>query len=132
MSNNTRKAFAYSLCSVYDNFDSSDFDVAALSNEIMRAFIRFGSDTPNNRNCFENIEYGSSIGRSNPDVTTYGFKVKGTATFVGHLLNIIESLEMPTEITEAYPDLTEEQWKAAMRMAVMVVQAFSPFKPIEE
>lgn len=131
MYNTNRAEFAKMLCKLYENFDEVDFDDEAYSSQVMASFAQFGSKTPSNQHCYENIEYSKAVSRSNPDVLSYGFKLKGKEVFVGHVINAVEGMELPREIAEEFPSLTNEDWEAIMRMATMIIQAFSPFKPVE-
>lgn len=131
MSNITSERFARKLWTLYDTFGTSDFDIETFSTEVMNAFLEFGSETPCNRKCWELIELDSVPGYSNPWVTNFGFKVKGISILVGDILHVIEGFPIPDGIIEAFPELKEEQWKAVMRMAVMIVMAFSRFIPRE-
>lgn len=129
MSNITRERFARKLCSLYDTFGTPDFDIETFSAEVMHAFLEFGSNTPDHRQCSELIEFGPVLGSW---VTSFGIKVKGKPVLVRDILYFIESLPMPDEVKEAYPDLEIEEWEAVMRMATMIISAFVPFLPREE
>jgi hypothetical protein len=98
----------------------------------MQAFLQFASDTPDNRSCAARIEYGSAPSPSVSDRTIYGFKVKEKEIFVGHVLNELEAMEVPKEIYERFPDITRDEWEATIRIATMILQAFSPYKQASE
>ena len=89
------------------------------SSRLMQAFLDYGSETEDNLNGFNHIEYGPVPvleGRS-PEL---GFKIKGEAIFVSDILNRIEDMEIPPYIKEHFPDLTDDEWSAATRIATMV------------
>lgn len=132
MSTLNREAFARKLCSLYDHFYDDDFDATAFNAEVMQSFLDFASDIiPFHRRCIELIEYGSDVDNTDPDKLVYGFKVKGREyIFLSSIMNELEVVQIPREIKERFPDMTQEQWKAAMRVAGMILLAFSPSKPI--
>ncbi len=133
MSRITREIFARKLCSLFDVFEMPNFDVQAFGDQVMQAFLEFGSDTPDNRMCWERIEFGSVEEDGPPWIpsVSYVFKVKNKSIYVRDILNRMEELPIPSEIAEAYPELDEEEWSAIMRIALMIVTVFEPTKPLE-
>jgi hypothetical protein len=118
----TKKSFAKKLSSVYDLNVADVLELANFSQELMKLFLQFGSETPDNLNCFSHIEYGKvekDLGYE------YGFKVKNKNISVVNIINYVESLNIPEEIREAFPELTPDEWSAITRISTMVVLAFS-------
>lgn len=126
MSNMNREFFARRLYSICDRFDDLNFDLPHFSKKIMSAFIAFGSETPDNLHCAETVEYGKATLPQNPYFILHGFKLKDKPVFVQHVLEILETIPIPTEVREAYSELQEREWAAAMLMAKKIAQAFSP------
>ncbi|NJL54769.1 hypothetical protein HC928_05915 [bacterium] len=128
MTNVSREHFARKLTSVFDRFEDREFDVENYSDIIMRAFLAFGSETPDNENCVRQLEYKQTEQDDNPYRRYYGFTLKQSNIPVHFLLNKLEGMPVPASIKDAYPDLSQEEWDAALRMATMIVAAFSPIK----
>ena len=128
MSNISREHFARRLVSVYDRFDDRDFDLENYNQIIMQAFLDFGSNTPSNDEAFKVIEFGSGKKRENPYINAFGFKLRDKDVFVLDVLNELENSGIPDTVRQKYPDLEAEEWSAILRIATMVVNAFSPLK----
>lgn len=116
--------FAQKLWSLYNYSDSPDFDVAKFNHRIMHAFREFGWNHPDNAQTYELIEYGRTQIPDWEDV--YGFKIKGKPIQVARLMNVLESVPMPNKIRETYSNLSPNEYAALLRMATMIVLAFSP------
>ncbi|MEZ4730245.1 MAG: hypothetical protein R3E79_24205 [Caldilineaceae bacterium] len=52
-----------------------------------------------------------------------GLKVKGKNILVSQVLNALEDLDLPNEVKEYYPDLTDEEWQAVTRITTIVMLA---------
>ena len=117
--------FARKLWSIYDYFDYSDFDVAKFNHRIMQAFMMFHWTDPGNEQCYQLLEFGQTPALAF-DGIHYGFKIKSKSIRLSDILNELESLTIPEEVGETFPDLLPNEWSAIMRMATMIVLAFSP------
>ncbi len=115
--------FADKLCAILHATDGSS--LPELSRDLMQEFLRFGSETPDNVNCFEHVEYGivqrPSFGETEKGC---GLKLKGKNILLADILNMAEDLDLPDDIKEYFPDLTDREWQAVMRMATMILIAF--------
>ena len=125
------KIFAHALCELIDSSpeplhvqDLNGFVVSEKSDRLMKAFLEFGSETDDNVNCFQHVEYGRVDNRVCGPNPIYGLKIKGKKILLADVMNIVENLELPSEICERYPDLTGEEWSAITRMATMILCAF--------
>jgi len=122
--------FARKLWSVYDSSDFPDFDVVKFNYRIMEAFRQFNHIHPDNKQAYELIEYGQAQLPHWKGVF-YGFKIKGKPIRVVELMNELEALPMPDKIAEIFPDLLPNELAALLRMATMIVLAFSPTTHVE-
>lgn len=126
--NTKRENFARALCKLYENFDNPKFDVEEYSRAVMSAFLGWGKGALDQEHYGEIIEFGkASI--NDPDEEIYGFKVKGQDAFLYLIINLLEAIPLPSEVQERFPDMTQEEWQAAMRVTTGVLAAFSPSKP---
>ena len=96
-------------------------DLTELTHGIMRTFLEMGSETPDNLNCSQQIEYGRVDGREDGPATVFGLKVKGTEMLVSDVMHLVESEGIPESVLEYYPDLTDDQWSAVTRMTTMIL-----------
>jgi hypothetical protein len=110
---------------VSDNsFKSKLFEVASdrktqvllgiQSEQLMKAFLEFGSETPDNINCYNHIEYG--ITHDFRSSAVLGLKLKSKDLLLSKVMNVVENLELPNEVRKEFPDLTDSEWDAITRM----------------
>lgn len=124
MSIMNQEFFARQLFLVHDYFHAPTFDVDHYSRKVMEAFLFFGSDTPDNKNCHANLYYGSALLPAH-FYTLYGFRLRHKPIFVHDLLNCLQASPLPPPIHSYYPDLTPAEWAAALLLASKVAQAFT-------
>ena len=123
----SQQKFADKLVEISRNSDEKAF--ANLSKELMNAFLKFGSETPCNLNCFEHIEYGTVTNwKKRSDPRHHGLKVKGKNIFVADVMNHVESIDMPDYVKEHFPNLTDKEWNAITRIATMVLLSFANYE----
>ena len=92
----------------------------SLSDDIRRIFLKIGSETDDNLNCCEHIEYGA-VRKSFSSKNFYGLKVKGKNLLISEVMNAVEDLEIPQEVKAYFPDLTGNEWSAVTRMITMIL-----------
>jgi hypothetical protein len=117
--------FARKLWSLYDDSDSPDFDVAKFNRRIMQAFREFDWIHPDNEQTCQLIEYGQTQ-LPHWNGIFYGFKIKGKPIRLADMMNNLEAVPIPDKIGEVFRDLSPNEWAAMLRMATMIVSAFSP------
>jgi len=88
---------------------------------LLRLFLEFGSETPDNLSCSEHIEFGEGTQEPN-NARTLGLKIKGKNVFLSEIMYAIEDNELK-EVRAAFKNLTNEEWNAATRMMTMVMIA---------
>ena len=100
--------------------------VAQFSQEIMRLFLDVCSETEDNLNCFEQVEYGKvSNSSERSQVSKIGFKLKGQDILISEILNRLENLkEVPNEVKAYYPKITYAEFRAVLRMTTVLVTFF--------
>lgn len=98
----------------------------------MLEFLRFASETPDNVNCYNHIEYGV-VQKSDDDYTikTTGLKIRGKDILVADVLNHFEGLDVPETVRNRFPDLTGNEWNAITRIATMLMITFENRQRIE-
>lgn len=98
-------------------------DPAAVTDHLRHAFLRLGSDTPDNRNAIDRIEYGLVRDRPFPPRSVLALKIRNTDVLLSEIVNSVEDLDLPRRVGAAFPALTGQDWHAAMRMVTMVLIA---------
>lgn len=129
MSLKTKRNFANTLCKLYSEFENSDFDVQAYSDEVIEAFKEIGRGGLNQDKYASMLEFSKEIG-NDPEEEEYGFRVKGTDMFVPYILNRLERIPIPETILDRFPDMSQDEWKAIIRFATLMTLAFTPSKKI--
>jgi hypothetical protein len=89
--------------------------------EIRQALLAFGSQTPENRACAEQIDFGPSVGRRAGPERKVGLRIAGSNLLVSDILYETEDAGMPKAVRAACPDLTEDAWAAAMRLVMLIL-----------
>lgn len=82
-----------------------------------RALLDFGSETPDNLNCAEQLELDPS--RSALVLRKHGIPISD-------LLNVAEDSDVPPSVREAFPLVTQAEWDAAMRLVTLILIALEP------
>jgi hypothetical protein len=117
-----KNELARKLLSICDK-DLQQASLAQISAEVTRIFLDISSETPDNLNCRDHIEYGVVEEKHSSPGKTYGLKVKSKPILLSDVMNIIENLALPKEVQEYFPDLTENEWDAVTRMITMILLA---------
>jgi hypothetical protein len=118
--------FLDNMVNFLDKGDYSTESIDKFSQEIMQLFLDVCSETEDNLNCFKHVEYGKvshTVARGQyPKV---GFKLKEQDILISEILNIMETLkEVPNEVKKYYPKVTYAEFRAALRMAIVLVTLF--------
>lgn len=124
---NTTDRFREKLCAIASE-QYPKAKLKKLSRELMRAFLDEGSETPDNLNCAEHIEFGWIHNRSFGPMHICGLKLKGKDILVSDVVHLIEDEEITQSIQEQYPELTLEEWSAVTRITTMVLIALEQDK----
>ncbi len=113
-----RDRFLRSLVLARGDIDQVD----TRDREFVRALLDFGSETEDNTECVERVglarlvqQYGSGQA---------GFGLRRSRTSLADVLNTAEGSPVPDQVTDAFPEITQEDWDAVLRLATMVFAAF--------
>ena len=121
--NNRSEAFIAALAGIYEKCRAEDFDPHKLNKEIMEAHLSFVVDKERFSEVAQYLEFSGTTQMSLPDSLIYGFRVKGKEIFLANLLNVLEEIEVPDEISWHFPDITKTEWKVAIGFATHVFLA---------
>jgi hypothetical protein len=94
---------------------------AAFTRKFRAAFLRLGSETADNLNAAERIEYGVVETGTDPPKGYAGLKLKGHDILLTDVAHAIEDVPLPDEVRAYYPALTDADWAAATRMITMLL-----------
>jgi hypothetical protein len=96
-----------------------------------RAFVQCGSETPDNVSCAKNVDYGPLSAKFHRATGLQGLRIKGSRIPLSALAHALEDLDLPKDISEQFPDLTNEQWSAFLRVVTMLLLRFEHPSKIE-
>jgi hypothetical protein len=111
--------FILSLLKTHE--EHKDKSLSRENKEIMNEFLELGSETEDNINCVNHIEYGFVDETDTHSYRTYGLKIKNTDILLSSIAHTIEDISIPENIKEDFPAITHEQWSAATRMITMII-----------
>ncbi|MDB4474608.1 DUF433 domain-containing protein [Opitutaceae bacterium] len=101
----------------HDNPSSTSFTA-----DFRRALLDHGSETPDNLDAIQRIDVGSL--EEDRQAHLRGFRIAKTGDAVTNILNHLEGASMPEEVKESFPELTQEDYDAAIRVTVLCLTAF--------
>jgi hypothetical protein len=95
-------------------------DLHQRNDALRQAFLAFGSETPDNLNCVQHIEYGNVQNRDHGPKRICGLKVKDTSVLVSDVMYAIED-KVDDIVRSSYPNLNEAQRDAVLRTIMLVL-----------
>jgi len=123
MSNQDRKLFLQKLFDIA-NSNHTLSSASDLSSDLMEAMLSYGSETEDNLNCSQHIQFGlCQVNLFNKPESIYGLKVKAKDILLADVLNVVENLGVPSVVKKEFPELTSEEWDAIMRMVTLILTA---------
>lgn len=111
------------------NSEISEKNIENLNESVMKAFLKYASETPCNLSCFNHINFGKALkpyGVSNLS-EKYGFKLKNKNIFISSIVYEIENLlseKVPDLIKEDFPEISQEDWEAVLRFMTIIFNSF--------
>lgn len=119
---------AMALCRLMTQ-DIEVHDILELDTELRRAFLSYGSETPENVQASEHIEYGTvrrlEYGR---DQQLLGIMIKNKQILLSDLAGALECMDMPDAIAEEFPELTQAEWHSFTRYMSMILSTLERVK----
>lgn len=110
-----------SLITAAENGTLQSTDVESLKSAICDS-----EPSEDNVKATERIEFGLSRSGTFPSI---GLTVGKSRYLVSNLLWHLEGEPVPASIREIYPRIAQKDWDAALRMAVLILGAFSVYNP---
>jgi hypothetical protein len=92
--------------------------------EVRRAILKVGSATEDNIACSECIEVATVRNRPFGPSCIRSVTVRGKGLPMADIFGTAEGCSVPKEIVEAFPELTQVEWDACLRLATLVFSAF--------
>ena len=84
-----------------------------LTKSLRVALLEFGSETPDNLSCAEQIEVGT-VGSET------GLTLLGRELLYSEIAHVIEGEPMPEALKTAFPGITDEDWDAFGRLTTLI------------
>jgi len=118
--------FLDNMVNFLDKGNYSTKSVDKFNKKIMRLFLDVCSETEGNLNCFEHVEYSKvSNSFSRGKLPKIGFKLKEEDILISEILKIMENMEeIPNEVKVYYPEITYAEFRAALRMATILLTLY--------
>ena len=92
-----------------------------MSQRFRDALMMFGSESDDNKHCAEHLEYGIIRGNGR---TSFGLRLCDAPYSITSVLWNAEGCPIPTQLADALPELSQNQWDACIRLATLVLTAF--------
>ena len=102
-------------------------DLDEYTRRFRKVFLAYGSETDDNLDAVGRIDVGE-LRDIRPAFVT-GLRSSGAGYSISEVLNTIEGDPIPESIREEMPELTQEDYDAALRIAVLCLTAFENAKP---
>lgn len=105
----------------------TDPDPGRYTERFRRALLEFGSDTDDNRAAVHRVDVGD-LQDCRPAFLR-GLRIVGSGHSISGILNSLEGEDIPDATRKACPDLAQDDFDAALRIAVLCLSAFDNPKP---
>lgn len=92
-----------------------------ITEQLHRDILEFGSETEDNIACTKHIEYGAIKQKRTGRVSEYGIKIRGKNLLVSDVLNTAEGSDIPPQVKEFIPSITQEDWDSSLRIATLIL-----------
>lgn len=89
--------------------------------ELKKSFFLQSSHTPDNIESIKFIDYGSVKKEYEPNVETFGVKIKDKNVLLGDIAYFMENDEIANIILSKFPELTIEEVEAAQRIMTTIM-----------
>jgi len=89
-----------------------------LSSKLQQAILIFGSETPDNLDCVDQICIGEAQG-------TIGPILKGTGELLSDIAWSLEDMPMPSILADMHPDISKEHWGGFTRFVTLMLSALN-------
>src|SRR5690606_16341505 len=111
------EAFSQQLLAILE----AELSDEEATKEFVSSFLKHGSHTTDNKNATKHIVVRTIDDAARPDTRS---QTLVTATSRLTLLDLIDSLEeeeMPAVLAKLHPDLTQDEYRSAMRVIIMIL-----------
>jgi hypothetical protein len=92
--------------------------------QFREGFLTFGSETPDNSACVDEIGFGSLPPNPTGYASLLGFVLRRSGLVVSDILNEAEGCPIPEQVGREFPTLSQGEWDAILRLATMLVLAY--------
>lgn len=123
-STNTKRALRNAILAVANcPGNASDEETASLDTQFRDAFLLFGSQTEDNLSCAENVQVGMVNDGTSLRRPIVGLRLANSGPSLSTVLNSAEGCPVPAQLLADFPDMTQAQWDAVLRIATMLFVA---------
>ena len=111
-----------SLIKILVDISNKESDKDELHQQFSNLFLQYGSETPDNRECI--------IELCIVDKDSFGLGLKN-GVLVSDIMNSAEGCAISGQVKQDYPDLTQKQWDAVLRLTTMLLLLFEHENKVE-
>jgi hypothetical protein len=104
------------------NFNLNQEEIEKINIDFREFMVSYGSATPDNIQASNLLSIKQCQGLSNYNALQLCLTNHHIA--VSDLLYRVESLDIPASISEIYPNLSQDEWNAVFRIAVLILTLF--------
>lgn len=101
--------------------------MANYTTRFREALIIFGSETEDNLNAVSRIDVGEL--EDSQLTSPSGLRVASSRHSISGILNLLEGEPIPESIRSSLPELNQEDFDSALRVAVLCLSVFENSKP---
>ena len=102
----------------------SSVELKDATQALREALLTFGSETPDNVQCAQHVEFGWVRRRRFGPSDVMGLKIRGKPVLISDLIHAIEDAVVPRKVQRQYPTITADDWAAARRLVTLILLAF--------
>jgi len=103
----------------------SSTENSATSEALLKAFLEYAGDTPDNAEAAKLVEYGTVKQEYliSGSKQTLGLKLKDKPVMLSDIMNVVENCPLPAQVKRQFPDLSAREWAAATRLITVILAA---------
>ncbi len=90
-----------------------------LSEQFCTAILAFGSETPDNVRCMKNV----AVSRVDE---VCALRLQNSKISLSNVAHELEEVSMPSALRAAFPDMSEAEWSAFLRLTTLIYIALEP------
>ena len=105
---------------------AADGSLEMRTEELRRRLLDFGSETEDNLACARRVAMAAdALPGTGPSRGGLAVTVGETGVQVADVLNVAEGCPLPAQVAEYFPEFSQDDWDAVLRLATLLFSAAS-------